>query len=121
MENVVKLSGQLKIDDKHNTVIKKLELKLNSIPNFKTRKMDIELLLLACNIVEQLINNKTKKYNKELCVISAYELVFGPISEPEKVTLKKNIAYLIESGSVIKSSYCDNFWHYFTRIFFKKD
>ena len=121
MENVVKLSGQLKVDSKHGDCIKRLETKLNSIPNFKTRKMDIEVLLLACNIVEQLINNKTKKYNKELCVLTAYDLVFGALSEVEKTTIKKNIAYLIDSGSVIKSSYCDIFWHYFTRLFLKKD
>ena len=118
--DIVKFSGGLKAELKQNEVVKRIELKINNIANVRAKKMDIEILLHICNMVEQYIDNKKKKYDKEKIVLMAYDVIFGALNDAEKLTIKKNIAYLLESKSIKKVHWIYVWGHYAWNFFFKK-
>lgn len=91
-------------DKKKNEAINTIREHLESIPNYKDYKDDMEILLYVCMMVEHLIDNKKKKkymIDKKEIVLNVYERVFGKI---DKEIISKNIEFLHENGKIIKVS-----------------
>ena len=86
--------------DKHNIYYSLLKLvteKIRLIPNYEILKNEIELVLLVCNIIENVVkkNNKTKIDKKQL-VIDIFSTVFG-LSPPDIISLKITIDFLFNN------------------------
>ena len=86
--------------DKHNIYYSLLKLvteKIRLIPNYEILKNEIELVLLVCNIIENVVkkNNKTKIDKKQL-VIDIFSSVFG-LSPPDILSLKITIDFLFNN------------------------
>ena len=79
------------------TLIKKIK---EEIPKFEELKLNIELTLLCCNIVENTIKKKTK-IDKEKLVVEALTNVFT-LQETEQKTLKDQIEFLFNNGKILK-------------------
>jgi hypothetical protein len=99
---MVKLSSSLKRKKKVAECIKAIKEKLEDIPDLNEFRNTDELTEIVCNIVENLLAKKAKKYkiNKKECVFEVYKELFirQPLSEPEKEALGKRIEYLHEKG-----------------------
>ena len=86
--------------DKHNIYYSLLKLvteKIRLIPNYEILKNEIELVLLVCNIIENVVkkNNKTKIDKKQL-VIDIFSGVFG-LSPTDIISLKITIDFLFNN------------------------
>lgn len=84
----------------HNLVqvlIKKIK---EEIPKFEELKLNIELTLLCCNIVENTVKKKTK-VDKEKLVVDALTDVFS-LQETEQKTIKDQIEFLFTNGKILK-------------------
>jgi hypothetical protein len=79
------------------TLIKKIK---EEIPKFEELKLNIELTLLCCNIVENSVKKKTK-VDKEKLVVDALTDVFS-LQEPEQKTIKDQIEFLFTNGRIVK-------------------
>lgn len=85
--------------DKHNIYYSLLKLvteKIRLIPNYEILKNEIELVLLVCNIIENIVkkNNKTKIDKKQL-VIDIFTTVFG--NQIDILSLKITIDFLFNN------------------------
>jgi hypothetical protein len=85
--------------DKHNIYYSLLKLvteKIRLIPNYEILKNEIELVLLVCNIIENVVkkNNKTKIDKKQL-VIDIFTTVFG--NQIDILSLKITIDFLFNN------------------------
>jgi len=84
----------------HNLVqvlIKKIK---EEIPKFEELKLNIELTLLCCNIVENTVKKKTK-VDKEKLVVDALTDVFT-LTEIDQKTIKDQIEFLFTNGKILK-------------------
>ena len=84
----------------HNLVqvlIKKIK---EEIPKFEDLKLNIELTLLCCNIVENTVKKKTK-VDKEKLVVDALTDVFT-LTEIDQKTIKDQIEFLFTNGKILK-------------------
>ena len=79
------------------TLIKKIK---EEIPKFEELKLNIELTLLCCNIVENTVKKKTK-VDKEKLVVEALTNVFT-LQETEQKTIKDQIEFLFTNGKILK-------------------
>ena len=84
----------------HNLVqvlIKKIK---EEIPKFEDLKLNIELTLLCCNIVENTVKKKTK-VDKEKLVVDALTEIFT-LQEIEQNTIKDHIEFLHTNKKIVK-------------------
>ena len=79
------------------TLIKKIK---EEIPKFEDLKLNIELTLLCCNIVENTVKKKTK-VDKEKLVVDALTDVFT-LTEIDQKTIKDQIEFLFTNGKILK-------------------
>jgi len=70
------------------------------IPKFEELKLNIELTLLCCNIVENTVKKKTK-IDKEKLVVDALREVFN-LTEDEQKTIKNQIEFLFNNNKIVK-------------------
>jgi hypothetical protein len=84
----------------HNLVQTLITKIKEEIPKFEELKLNIELTLLCCNIVENTVKKKTK-VDKEKLVVDALTDVFS-LQEPEQKTLKDQIDFLYHNGKIVK-------------------
>ena len=85
--------------DKHNIYYSLLKLvteKIRLIPNYEILKNEIELVLLVCNLIENIVkkNNRTKIDKKQL-VIDIFTTVFG--NQIDILSLKITIDFLFNN------------------------
>ena len=102
--DLIKLSSALKRKKKVADCVKALKDKLAEIPDLATFRDSDELCDIVCNVVENLLAKKAKKYkiNKKEVVFEVYKELFpkNPLSEAEKEGLSKRIEYLHEKGMI---------------------
>ena len=77
-----------------------LVTKIKEIPKFEQLKLNIELTLLCCNIVENTVKKKTK-VDKEKLVVDSLTEVFT-LTEQEQKTIKDQIEFLFTNGKILK-------------------
>ena len=102
--DLIKFSSALKRKKKVADCVKALKDKLAEIPDLGSFRESDELCEIVCNVVENLLAKKAKKYkiNKKEVVFEVYKELFPkqPLSEAEKETLSKRIEYLHEKGLI---------------------
>ena len=88
------------------------------IPKFEELKLNIELTLLCCNIVENTVKKKTK-IDKEKLVIDALTQVFN-LTEEEQKTIKNQIEFLFNNNKIVKIDETKKFFKSVGDWFIKK-
>ena len=81
--------------------------KLTSLPvEVRKDKMNMELILLACQAVEHAVDNKGKKdkhkIDKKMLVVDIFNSLFGGLSSSEVVAMSNHIEYLHDNGQIYK-------------------
>ena len=86
-------------------IVDKIIKRVQSMPDFKNYKDDLEVLLFVCMLVEHLVINKKnkEKMDKKDIVVSAYTKLFGQNVNIE--TISKNIDFLFENKRIKKVSF----------------
>ena len=84
----------------HNLVQTLITKIKEEIPKFEELKLNIELTLLCCNIVENTVKKKTK-VDKEKLVVDALTDVFT-LTEVEQKTIKDQIEFLYTNSKILK-------------------
>jgi len=77
-----------------------LVTKIKEIPKFEELKLNIELTLLCCNIVENSVKKKTK-VDKEKLVVESLTQIFT-LTEDEQKTIKNHIEFLHTNKRIVK-------------------
>ena len=94
--------------DKHNIYYSLLKLitdKIRLIPNYELLRNETELILLVCNIIENLIKQGNKnKVDKKKLVIDVFSTVFG-LSLTEIEALKITIDFLFNNKLIKRISF----------------
>lgn len=102
--DLIKFSSALKRKQKVGDCVKALKEKLSEIPDLGTFRESDELCEIVCNVIENLLAKKAKKYkiNKKEVVFDVYKELFPkqPLSDVEKEALSKRIDYLHEKGLI---------------------
>ena len=78
-------------------LVKKIK---EDIPKFEELKLNIELTLLCCNIVENSVKKKTK-VDKEKLVVDSLTEIFT-LTEEEQKTIKNHIEFLHTNKKIVK-------------------
>ena len=74
--------------------------KIQSIPNFQSLKGDVELILYACNTLENYqIDIGANKIDKKILVVNAFTELFS-LTEDEKLTLNNTIQFLFDHNKI---------------------
>jgi len=97
-----------------NNTVASLHEKLNTIHDISKLRLDPELTLLVCNLVENTVgdNNKMKLDKKELVVLILAK-VFTDITDAEKESVKTQIEFLFNNGKIKKVKTSKKVWYYF--------
>ena len=94
--------------DKHNIYYSLLKLitdKIRLIPNYELLRNETELILLVCNIIENLIKQGNKnKVDKKKLVIDVFTSVFG-LTITEIEALKITIDFLFNNRLIKRISF----------------
>ena len=77
-----------------------LVTKIKEIPKFEELKLNIELTLLCCNIVENSVKKKTK-VDKEKLVVESLTQIFT-LTEDEQKTIENHIEFLHTNKRIVK-------------------
>ena len=80
-----------------DTLVKKIK---EEIPKYEELKLNIELTLLCCNIVENTVKKKTKVDKEKLVVDSLTEVC--TLTDIEQKTIKDQIEFLFTNGKILK-------------------
>ena len=74
--------------------------KIQSLPNYQTLKGDVELILYACNTLENAhVDLKASKINKRQLVVSVFAEIFN-LNDEEKLTLSNTIQFLFDHNKI---------------------
>ena len=97
-----------------NNTVASLHEKLNTIHDISKLRLDPELTLLVCNLVENTVgdNDKMKLDKKELVVLILAK-VFTDMTDAEKESVKTQIEFLFNNGKIKKVKTSKKVWYYF--------
>ena len=74
--------------------------KIQSLPNYQTLKGDVELILYACNTLENChVDLKAAKINKRQLVVAVFSELFN-LNDEEKLTLSNTVQFLFGHGKI---------------------
>ena len=119
--NLIPLKNSFKNLNDAATLKQTIQCKIESLPNYQTLKNDVELILYACNTLENAhLDLKAYKINKRQLVVSVFAEIFN-LNDEEKLTLSNTIQFLFEHnkikqvkqvlvvGNVLKNWFIKNF------------
>lgn len=118
--DLVAITPNLALEIKRNEIKDKVLKRLDELKLLDTKyKMNNDILLLICNLVEHLI--KDKKINKKDFVLDIFQHIFN-IDETEKQIISSNIEFLHSNKAIKKLSrfylFCCSTYEY---LFKKKE
>ena len=74
--------------------------KIQSLPNYQTLKGDVELILYACNTLENChVDLKAAKINKRQLIVAVFSELFN-LNDEEKLTLSNTVQFLFDHGKI---------------------
>lgn len=120
--NYVKLKNNLKHLDLEKQLITTIDQRIKSLPNHNELRLNPELILLVCNLVENAVfDKKTKlKVDKKALVVRVLHSVFN-YTEPDKKQVDQHIEFLHANGQIKKVSFakkCSSIvWDWLSRKF----
>ena len=100
---------EIKKSIREQEIMKEVVTAIQGLPNFKQRKMDMNLLNCVMNMIENLVK---KKYclDKKLLLKDIYVSLFGKLTPEEESSLDKNIEFILKSGVVVKYGKLYKLW-----------
>ena len=73
---------------------------LSAVPMLATLKLDIELTLHVCKIIETIIAIGTTKVDKKVVVMAAFQTIFPNLTPEEVILLEKQIDFLYTNNLI---------------------
>ena len=73
---------------------------LSSVPLLATLKLDIELTLHACKIIETIIALGSTKVDKKIIVMTALQTIFPDLTAEENTLLQKQVDFLYTNNLI---------------------
>ena len=87
-----------------HTLLNEVTEVIKTIPNYENLKIDPEMLLLICRIVECKMGKNEQNIDKKDLVISILDKLFS-LNDREKEIFKSNIQFLYDNGKIKKASF----------------
>jgi hypothetical protein len=89
----------------YNCIRDAVILKIQKIPQLQSLRLNVELTLLVCNIIENSINNNSKhhKIDKKQLVVDILQPPFN-LNTQEQQQLKDQIDFLYNNHQIVKLS-----------------
>lgn len=112
IDEIVPLKNRLLKDKRVSEIYSTLVEWVQSLPNYKQYKMDIELLKNICKKVENLVK-KSDGINKRDLVVDIFAYVFE-LSDLEKSFIVNNIEFLLSNKDIKKIKSIKKGWIYAT-------
>lgn len=105
----------------YNCIRDAILTKISKIPELQKLRLNVELTLLVCNIIENSISNNSKyhKIDKKQLVIDIFTQAFN-LNPAEIQLLKDQIEFLYNNGAIIKISKIKKFFSSITNLLKKK-
>lgn len=102
----VKLKNNLLNMDLEKQLIEVIDQRIRTLPNYNELRLNPELILLCCNLVENACVDKKIKIDKKALCVRVLASIFA-YSEPEKKQVSESIEFLhcnkrIRKVSIIK-------------------
>ena len=98
--NLIPLKNSLKNINDLATLKQMVVCKIQSLPNYQTLKGDVELILYACNTLENChVDLKAAKINKRQLVVAVFSELFN-LNDEEKLTLSNTVQFLFDHGKI---------------------
>ena len=105
----------------YNCIRDAILTKISKIPELQKLRLNVELTLLVCNIIENSISNNSKyhKIDKKQLVVDIFSQAFN-LNPAEIQLLKDQIEFLYNNGAIIKISKIKKFFSSITNLLKKK-
>ena len=105
----------------YNCIRDAILAKISKIPELQKLRLNVELTLLVCNIIENSISNNSKyhKIDKKQLVVDIFSQAFN-LNPAEIQLLKDQIEFLYNNGAIIKISKIKKFFSSITNLLKKK-
>ena len=106
MSDLVQFQNTVKVHIKISKIIEDVVKTLSELPDFKTKlRLDPEIIVYCCNIVEQLIKKEDKQEINKLDLVSTVLTKAWEIKEDNELDLIiKQIKYVCNNNQVKKIS-----------------
>ena len=88
--------------DIEKQLIQTLERKIRSLPDFLSLKLNPEIVLFACNLIEHIVKKKYKIDKKQLC-INVLSTIFA-FTEVDKKSAGEIIDFLHSTNSIKRAT-----------------
>ena len=100
VEKLIPLQNKLKMKKKFKDIVELIinDVKTN-IPEFEEHKLDCEMILRICNIVEYLVKKKYKVDKKQV-VLHVFELLFPDITNDNLDFVSNTIDFLFQHDQI---------------------
>lgn len=99
----------------NNKIVELVVDKIKSIPNYETLRLSLDIVLLICNLIENLCyennlssKNQEKNFKKEIALNVFKSL--GWIKEDDKQFLLNSVNFLWSSGRIKKIKFYKRIW-----------
>jgi hypothetical protein len=103
MENLVyvKLKNSLVDNDIERQIVQVIEQRIKALPNYMELRLHPELILLACNLIENAAEDRKKKLDKKTVLIKILSSIFN-YTEPDKKNVSDTIEFLHSNKKIKK-------------------
>ena len=103
LSTYVPFERKLQKVDIEKQLIATLENRIRSLPNFQELKLNPELVLYACNLIENIVKRKYKIDKKNLCV-NVLTSIFA-FTDADKKSCGEIVEFLHSTGQIKKATF----------------
>ena len=98
--DLIPLKNSLKNLNDAETLKQKVVSKIQNLPNYQSLKNDVELILFACNVLENAHKDlKASKVNKRQLIVSIFAELFN-LDDQEKLTVSNTVQFLFDHNKI---------------------
>jgi hypothetical protein len=115
----LKFKNRLLIHDKFHSLLNQIHDLVKGLHQHEDLRGDPELILLVCNLVENLLGKNKFKIDKKELVIAILDKVYN-LTDEEKQQLDIQVQFLYDNGKIQKVSWVKLAMHYTTDWVFRK-
>lgn len=97
----VKLQNTLETHIVSNNLLSSILLMVANIPSLASLKLDIELTLHVCKLLESMMLKIKVKINKKILVLDVLNTLFPSLTPDEQTLLDKQIDFLFDNNQIV--------------------
>ena len=98
--DLIPLKNSLKNLNDAESLKQKVVSKIQNLPNYQSLKNDVELILFACNVLENAHKDlKASKVNKRQLIVSIFAELFN-LDDQEKLTVSNTVQFLFDHSKI---------------------